>query len=130
MAKTIGDIMVPNPFCVKEGTTLAEAVHVMREEGHRFTAVLVVNDYGELRGLIEGEQILTALAHKEKLDKVTVDEYMVPAPPRVVPGDALDRAQKLMSTYHLRHLPVVDGTSPVGIISDGDILDAIDQNSG
>jgi CBS domain-containing protein len=43
----------------------------------------------------------------------------------ITPGDSIDRAMRLMEDNHLRHLPVVDGESPVGIVSDRDLLSAV-----
>ena len=57
-----------------------------------------------------------------ELDKLRViNEVMTPLPQTVDKGDLLGLAQSLMETHHIRHLPVLDGETLFGLISDRDI---------
>jgi acetoin utilization protein AcuB len=50
-----------------------------------------------------------------------VEEFTSPIVYTVALGQSLDIAFELMQTHKIRHLPVVDGPSVVGIISDRDL---------
>lgn len=125
MPQTVGDIMIHDPVCVQEGTILSDALHKMRNGKVKFNAVLVVNKRGELRGLLEGDALLNAHVYSNNLQTELVDKHMMPAPPRVTQGEAIEEAERLMVSFHLNHLPVVNGLSPTGIISLGDVLNAL-----
>ena len=51
----------------------------------------------------------------------TVKRFMTREPYSVASTDSLHRAQELMHRHAVRHLPVLDGDSLVGIIADRDI---------
>jgi acetoin utilization protein AcuB len=50
-----------------------------------------------------------------------VSDYMTPGPYCIAPNDALPRAQAVMREHDVRHLPVVEGSELVGILSDRDL---------
>ena len=54
--------------------------------------------------------------------EIPVDEYTTPSPIFVGLDTELTEIKKLMSTHDIRHVPVIDGGLPVGIISDRDVL--------
>lgn len=51
-----------------------------------------------------------------------VAELMTPQPVAVAPSDSLEQARFLLERYPFRHLPVVDLTELVGMVSDRDLL--------
>lgn len=51
-----------------------------------------------------------------------VAELMTPQPVALAPADTLEQARFLLERYPFRHLPVVDLTELVGIVSDRDLL--------
>ena len=55
---------------------------------------------------------------------MTVKNVMSAPVTTVAPGDSLRIACELMSMVRLRHLPVVDGRGPVGMLTQRDILGA------
>jgi acetoin utilization protein AcuB len=54
--------------------------------------------------------------------KRTVRDFMTADPFTVGPIDTLATARKLMKEHDIRHLPVVDGGSPVGLVSERDLF--------
>ena len=51
----------------------------------------------------------------------TVDKYMTTHPHTIGLDQPLSMAHKMMSEFRIRHLPVLDGGTLVGIISDRDL---------
>ncbi|HVK61798.1 MAG TPA: CBS domain-containing protein [Bdellovibrionales bacterium] len=51
----------------------------------------------------------------------TIAKYMTTAPHTIGADQTLAKAEKFMSKYHIRHLPVLDGGELVGILSDRDV---------
>ena len=43
--------------------------------------------------------------------------------------DTLEHARRLMNMHHLRHLPVIDNYSLIGVVSMRDILAAFDEEA-
>lgn len=49
---------------------------------------------------------------------------MTPFPYSIGLGDPLSQAREMMKQHGIRHLPVMDGTRPAGVISDRDLRHA------
>lgn len=65
------------------------------------------------------------------MDEPTVDRYMTPAPHTIGQDEPLSVAHEIMRLHAIRHLPVLDGRSLVGLVSLGDLhlletLDGVD----
>ncbi len=60
--------------------------------------------------------------------KIPVDEYTSPSPLTVERTETVPRIRDLMRVNGVRHVPVVEGNHPIGIISDRDLrmLDHLD----
>lgn len=55
---------------------------------------------------------------------MNVAEIMTQDPVTIGRGASLDSAMALLDEHDIRHIPVVDGTSLAGVLSDRDLLDA------
>ncbi|MGB1881777.1 MAG: CBS domain-containing protein [Gammaproteobacteria bacterium] len=66
----------------------------------------------------------------EKLVHALLGECMTRAVHTVTPFDSLARAWELMMLNRVRHLPVLDKTKLVGIVSQRDLLDARPADPG
>ncbi len=52
----------------------------------------------------------------------TINQFMSRAPYSVGSTESLARAKTLMRVHTIRHLPVIDGTEVVGVVSDRGVL--------
>ena len=101
-------------------TTVAEAARMMRD--HRIGAVLV-NDEGRLSGILS-ERDVTYRAVAAGLDpnttavSVVMTRNVITASPETRAVNGLQQ----MAENQIRHLPVVDGGSVIGIVSLRDFL--------
>jgi acetoin utilization protein AcuB len=58
---------------------------------------------------------------KQAVHKISVEEFTTPCPITVSPEASLGTVSQLMTRHGIRHIPIVSGTDPIGIISDRDI---------
>ena len=85
-------------------------------------AVLVVDDAGSLVGIVTERDFLTRIADQPGLADLPVRDFMTPNPETVLKTDTVAMALGKMNVRGYRHLPVVEGNKPVGMISVRDIL--------
>jgi CBS domain-containing protein len=109
-------------FTVSPRASLAEAVQIMVQHN---CGSLVVCDQDGMVGILSERDILRAIAAtKRPLDELLVEERMTR---RVITGDPTDDLNKIMGVmteHRIRHLPVLEATRVVGMISIGDIVKA------
>ena len=85
-------------------------------------ALLVLQD-GELVGIISERDYARKVVLRGKTSMETpVREIMVEDVITVGPQMAIEDAMALMTEKHIRHLPVIEGTKIVGVISIGDVV--------
>jgi CBS domain-containing protein len=85
-------------------------------------ALLVLDDQGELIGLVSERDFVREVSAGEPLAECTVEDVMQ-REVRLVPADlSSDECMAVMTHLRLRHLPVTDGERVLGIISIGDLV--------
>jgi len=108
------------PVTVSVDAELGEAIRAMIDE--RVGALLVTGPVGELVGILTERDFLAKVAGQPGYEQLPVARFMTPAPETVTPTDILAAALAKMDTGGYRHLPVVFGGKPVGVISVRDVL--------
>ncbi|MBT2530085.1 CBS domain-containing protein [Streptomyces sp. ISL-99] len=126
MGQKVREIMTSAPVTVGVLTAVSEVAHRMREEN--IGAVLVAEG-DTLRGLVtDRDLVVRVLAEGKDPGDTTVRDVCSPDLVTVTADDEVDRAIELMREHSLRRLPVVEGTTAVGIVSLGDL--AIERDPG
>jgi CBS domain-containing protein len=115
----VSEVMTEATVTDSAGDTLAEASRKMWKQ--QTGSLLVVDEAGELIGIITERDMLRAVATGVSLESATVAQVMSKDLTTVQPGTTLREAAKLMADNWIRHLPVVDGGKVVGIISQRDL---------
>ncbi|QDU22911.1 CBS domain-containing protein [Urbifossiella limnaea] len=114
-------ILAPaTPVTVAPDATLADAIRLMIDR--RVGAVLVVGAAGELVGILTERDFLTRVAGRPGFEQLPVADHMTRDPETVTPADTLAFALGRMDAGGYRHLPVVAGGKPVGMVSIRDVL--------
>jgi CBS domain-containing protein len=98
--------------------TLAEAAARM---WNAQTGSLLVMEGEHLLGILTERDVLRAIAHGMDPLQVPVKDLMRTDVITVGPQTTLKEAAKLMATKWIRHLPVVEGSKVVGILSQRDL---------
>ena len=102
-------------------TTVADIVQTLTVEG--VGAVVVKGDDGKLAGIISERDIVRGLhEHGANLLGMRVDELMTRSVVSCAPESSVEDVMKQMTSNRIRHVPVVDDETLVGIIS---ILDVV-----
>ncbi len=101
-------------------TTVYDAISVLAE--HRIGAMPVL-DNGKLVGIFSERDYTTKIALKDLSSRnTTVKDIMTPKPLCVGPADKVSDCMRVMSEHHIRHLPVIENGTLIGIISIKDLL--------
>ena len=85
------------------------------------TGSLLVMDGEHLMGIVTERDVLRAIAHGMDPQQVPLKDLMRTDVITVGPQTTLKEAAKLMATKWIRHLPVVEGSRVVGILSQRDL---------
>ncbi|MGL5113479.1 MAG: CBS domain-containing protein [Flavobacterium sp.] len=110
-------------FSILSTHTVYEALTVMSEKN--IGAILIIEE-GILKGILSERDYARKIVLKSKSSKkALVHEIMVTEVFTVKPTDNLEFCMELMSTKRVRHLPVMDNDSVIGIISISDVVKAI-----
>jgi CBS domain-containing protein len=102
-------------------TTIAAASRTMKK--HDIGALMVV-DGGLLVGIFtERDAVFRVLAEGKNPAKTALADVMTTRPKTIAPDRAIDEALLMMHDGGFRHVPVVDGGKPLGMVSARDALD-------
>ncbi|MCB1969917.1 MAG: CBS domain-containing protein [Geminicoccaceae bacterium] len=109
--------------CVGPDSSAQEAAELMAER--RIGAVLVMHDAKLVGILTERDMVFRVIAKGRNPQSTKVSEVMTADPITVKPSDSGTLALETMSERHFRHLPVLDGSDVLGIVSIRDLYEAI-----
>jgi len=152
ITRQVKNIMVPIKEypVVDEGATVLEAVMRLRDSFHKmdgtwygFQSLMVLNEKGELTGILTLRSLLVALRQREFIEhilngdptglfftphlikdtKITVGKIMRPINlVTVQEDDTIMEALLKIIKYKINSLPVLSGTMPVGVVRTIDLF--------
>ncbi|MDH4175539.1 MAG: CBS domain-containing protein [Betaproteobacteria bacterium] len=122
LESAVGELIEPRKLIVASpGTSVKEAARLMRSR--KVGAVLVVRDE-QLVGIFTERDALTRVMAEGRDPAATrLAEVMTPDPKTVAVDETFGYALLLMHEHGFRHLPVLEGRRPVGVISARHALD-------
>lgn len=128
MATSIRDLMTPDPRMVQPTATIREVAQMMRDDD--IGAVLVRDDGETLRGILTDRDItIRAVAEGLEPDSASAGDICSADLDTIHVGDDAGEAVGRMRREGIRRLPVMDGDTPVGILSLGDLAIELDPDS-
>jgi CBS domain-containing protein len=130
MGKSIKEVMTSNLATVESSASVVEAAQLMRDEN---TGIVPVVEKGGLVGTVTDRDIVVRLiAEGRDPQSVTVREIASTDLVTVDPQQDLDEALRLMASYQVRRLPVVEEDGRlVGVVSQADVArEAKDTQTG
>jgi len=105
--------------------TVHEAVEVLVE--HNIGAVVVVDREAPI-GILSERDVLRLAARFVDLSPLCVRDHMTSQLIVRPPSDGLQAVMDLMTSSRIRHLPIVENGTLVGIVSIGDVVNALRRN--
>ena len=115
--KTVGEVMARSLLILTEDATLAAAA---TEMASRSVGSALVVDGDRLIGIITERDVLRAVGSGSVEGKV--GDWMTRQPETVDADESTQQAGVVMIHGGFRHLPVLDGGKPVGIVSIRDLM--------
>ena len=110
-------------WSVAPEATVFEALKLLSEKD---VGALVVISEGKLAGVFSERDYARKVALRGKSSRdVRVGEIMSRSVITVTPGHSIEECMRLVTEHHIRHLPVLDGEQLVGVVSIGDLVNAI-----
>jgi len=108
---------------IKPDASVLDAIRLMAEKN--IGAVLVMNG-GQLLGIMSERDYARKVVVKGRAsDSTPVSDIMTATVTCTTSSETVDTCMALMTEKRIRHLPVVDNKVVVGVISIGDLVQAI-----
>lgn len=115
----IKSLMVSHPITISKDASIEEALTVMKQ--NRIRHLPVVSQKNRLEGLVTladlKEGLIPAL-----IGDISLMDLMIQKPITVGPEDDIETAARRIYRHKIAGMPVVEGKTLVGIITDSDIL--------
>ena len=116
--KSVRDVMSTDVVAVAPSASVMQAAALMF--GSKVGSVLVVDD-GALVGIFTERDIVRALSQDFDAPGHPITHLMTRDPLTISPEMTVKEALDVMLTRGFRHLPVVEGQMPVGMVSMRDL---------
>ena len=114
LVATLAEIVKPTFITVAPEDTLGEVAERMMRQN---VGAVIVKDFGRLIGILTERDMLRAMAARVHTSEARVRQWMTPDPITAAPDMPLEEASEVMLDNGFRHLPVVDGTTVLGVVS-------------
>jgi CBS domain-containing protein len=126
MAKTAREIMTGGAECVGENETIRDAAQKMAQL--EVGALPICGEDDRLKGMLTDRDIVVKViaAGKDPAD-IRAGEFGEGKPVTIGADDSVEEALHTMTAHKVRRLPVIDGHRLIGVVSQGDLATAIDN---
>jgi CBS domain-containing protein len=105
---------------ISSTATVFDALGLM---AHHDVGALIVIDEGRLEGIFsERDYARKVILHGKASKDLAVSDIMTPHVLCVGLDDSVEACMAVMTEKHVRHLPVLDGSAVVGVVSIGDVV--------
>jgi CBS domain-containing protein len=118
LSEPLAAVRTTSPLIVAPGTPVAEAIRQMHGTGN--DCLLVAED-DRLVGIFTDRDAAVKAVDK-RLQLFKIRDFMTPDPVVLRREDSLALAIHKMAVGGFRHIPIVDGDRPVGIIGAADVF--------
>lgn len=105
---------------IPQGSSVLDAALLMNE--NHIGSLVVVDNFGDMVGIISERDILTRIVTTQRNPIATqVGDIMTDDVVHCDPSTTLNEVRRIMTDRHIRHIPVLDNGSLMGMISIGDL---------
>jgi CBS domain-containing protein len=107
-------------YSVKPETKVLDAIRMMAEKN--VGALVVLADDRVVGIFSERDYTRKVVLHGKSSKDTEVRELLSTPVISASPGSSVEECMRLMTTYRVRHLPILEGEKLVGVISIGDLV--------
>ena len=126
MAKTVREVMSGDPECVGENESVVDAARKMADLG--VGSLPICGEDDRLKGMLTDRDIVVeVLAAGKDPDEAKAGELGEGKPVTIGADDSVSEAIATMKEHKVRRLPVIDGHELIGIVSQGDLAQNVDE---
>jgi CBS domain-containing protein len=127
VTRKVRDIMAPAPVCMTSIESVASAARTMRDQA---IGTVLVLENGELRGILTDRDIVVrAIAEGRDPETTRVGDICSKNLIVLGPDADLDDVTRVIREHAVRRVPVVEGGTPVGVVSTADLALWRDETS-
>jgi CBS domain-containing protein len=120
MSKTAREIMTGSAECVGENETLSDAAKKMARLD--VGSLPICGEDNRLKGMLTDRDIvIKAIAEAKDPQSTRAGEFAQGKPVTIGADDPAEEALQTMRDHKVRRLPVIDGHTLIGVISQGDL---------
>lgn len=107
-------------YSTTSGSSVLDALKIMMEKN--ISALLIIED-DQLLGIFTERDYARKIILKGKSSKETlIQDVMTVNPFTISPDEKVSNCMELMTNNHFRHLPVVENSKVLGMVSIGDLV--------
>jgi CBS domain-containing protein len=126
MAKTARDVMSGGAECIGENQSMLDAARKMAELD--VGAMPICGEDDRLKGMLTDRDIVVRVLAQDKDPAQTrAGELAQGKPVTIGADDSVEEALHTMAEHKVRRLPVIDGHDLIGVVSQGDLAKAVDE---
>ncbi len=115
-------------WTVKENQTIHEALQILIT--HKIGALVVMGDRHKIKGMLSERDIVRGCQQNiKKLDSMQVGDLMTREVITASLNDEIGEIMAVMTEKRVRHIPVLDAGELVGLVSIGDVVKSLLQDS-
>ena len=121
MASTAREIMTAGVQCVQEDETVLDAAKKMQQLD--VGALPICGSDDRLKGMITDRDIVIKFPQGKDPGSTTAGELAQGKPVTIGADDGIDELVRTMAQHEVKRLPVIDGHTLVGVVSEADLAE-------
>ena len=126
MGKTAREVMTGGAECIGENDTVLDAARRLAELG--VGAMPICGEDDRLKGMLSDRDIVVKVLDEGRYPGSTrAGELGEGKPVTIGADDSVEEALRTMKEHKVRRLPVIDGHDLIGIISQADLAQNVDE---
>ena len=115
----ISILLKRNVISINENNTVYDAINILSEK--KIGALPVLNDQNKLCGMLSERDIIQKISNDKKIDfsHTQIRSIMTT---KVITCNVNTESNVLMTNNKIRHIPIIEKNSLIGIVSIGDVV--------
>ena len=124
--RTVRQLLESKPVEIHAVPPDAPVIEAIRSMAEHHVGALLVMEGARLAGILSERDYARKVVLQGRSSKDTpVRDIMTATVITVAPGDSAEHCMQVVTDHRIRHLPVLDGDTVLGVVSIGDLVRAV-----